>query len=60
MLTTLAGTTRIRLVESAAMRPYLNLIAAALKNQDNGPALAALKALPLESRYVWRIASALM
>jgi hypothetical protein len=47
------------LLESAAMEPYLNLAIAMMGGKDTGPAIEALAALPLEERYVWRVASAL-
>src|SRR5438132_394020 len=47
------------LLESAAMEPYMNLVMAMMGGKDTGPAIEALAALPLEKRYVWRVASAL-
>jgi hypothetical protein len=47
------------LLESAAMEPYMNLAVAMMGGKDPGPAIEALAALPLEKRYVWRVASAL-
>ena len=47
------------LLESPAMEPYLNLAIAIMGGKDTGPAIEALTALPLEERYVWRVASAL-
>jgi len=51
------------LLESAAMRPYMNLAIAMMQGQDPGqdlgPAIEELAALPIEKRYTWRIASAL-
>lgn len=47
------------LLESAAMRPYMNLAIAMMQGQDLGPAVEELAALPIEKRYTWRIASAL-
>jgi hypothetical protein len=47
------------LLESAAMEPYTNLAMAIMGGKDTGPAIEALAALPLERRYVWRVASAL-
>jgi hypothetical protein len=47
------------LLESAAMEPYLNLAMAVMGGKDTGPAIEELAALPLEKRYVWRVASAL-
>lgn len=47
------------LAESADMEPYLDFAMALM--QGNGPTaeLEALRQLPLEKRYVWRVASAL-
>jgi hypothetical protein len=47
------------LLESAAMEPYMNLAMAMMSGKDTGPAIEELAALPLEKRYVWRVASAL-
>jgi hypothetical protein len=47
------------LVRSEKMKPYLALLGAHMKGQDTEPYLAALAALPLEERYVWRVISAL-
>jgi hypothetical protein len=47
------------LLESAGMEPYVNLATAVMGGKDTGPAIEELAALPLEKRYVWRIASAL-
>jgi hypothetical protein len=47
------------LLESAAMEPYVNLAMAMMGGNDTGPAIEELAALPLEKRYVWRVASAL-
>ena len=47
------------LLDSPAMKPYMNLAAALMGGKDAGPAIEALTALPLEKRYVWRVASAL-
>ena len=47
------------LVQSEKMKPYLALLRAQMKGQDTEPYLAALAALPLEDRYVWRVISAL-
>jgi hypothetical protein len=47
------------LLESPAMEPYLNLALAMMQHQDVGPATEEIAALPLENRYVWRVASAL-
>jgi hypothetical protein len=47
------------LLDSPAMQPYMNLALAMMQQQDMGPATAEIAALPLENRYVWRVASAL-
>src|ERR1700679_2048207 len=47
------------LVRSEKMRPYLELLKAHIGGQDTAPYLAALAALPLEERSVWRVVSAL-
>jgi hypothetical protein len=47
------------LVRSEAMKPYLDLILATMSGRDSTAAMEALAALPLEKRYVWRVASAL-
>ena len=47
------------LVRSEKMKPYLALLKAQMSGQDTEPLLAALAALPLEERYVWRVISAL-
>jgi hypothetical protein len=47
------------LMRSAAMKPYLDLLIAAMSGKDAGTEMDALAALPLEKRYVWRVASAL-
>lgn len=47
------------LLDSAAMKPYLNVAMAVMGGMDPGPAIQELAALPLEKRYVWRVASAL-
>jgi hypothetical protein len=47
------------LVRSDGMKPYLEVLKAEMSGRDTGPALAALAALPLEQRYVWRVISAL-
>ena len=47
------------LVRSERMKPYLALLKAQMSEQDTEPYLAALAALPLEERYVWRVVSAL-
>lgn len=47
------------LAESPEMEPYLNFIGALMQGADPAAALEAIRQLPLEKRYVWRIASAL-
>jgi hypothetical protein len=47
------------LIRSEKMKPYLALIKANMGGQDTQPYLAALAAVPLEDRYVWRVISAL-
>jgi hypothetical protein len=47
------------LVRSEKMKPYLAILKAKIAGQDTEPHLAALAALPLEERYVWRVISAL-
>jgi hypothetical protein len=47
------------LMDSPAMQPYIDVAAAMMGNKDPNPAIAELAALPLEQRYVWRVASAL-
>ena len=47
------------LVNSESMKPYIELLMAKMGGRDTSRALAALAALPLEQRYVWRVISAL-
>ena len=47
------------LMSAPEMQPYLRYIEAAMLEKDVGPSLAEIAALPLEKRYVWRVASAL-
>jgi len=47
------------LAASADMEPYLQLIIAEMQNADPTKELEALRQLPLEKHYVWRVASAL-
>jgi hypothetical protein len=47
------------LASSSDMEPYLEYIMASMQGADVQPHLEALSKLPLEKRYVWRIASAL-
>jgi hypothetical protein len=41
------------------MKPYLAILEARMGGQDLEPHFAALAALPLHERYVWRVISAL-
>ena len=41
------------------MHPYLRLIMAEMQGHDVTAQRASITALPLEKRYVWRVASAL-
>jgi hypothetical protein len=47
------------LASSPDIKPYLDFIKAVMQNHDPSPELEAIRQLPLEKRYVWRIASAL-
>ena len=47
------------LATSETMRPYLRLLKAGLQNKDTTPHVEEIAQLPLEKRYIWRIASAL-
>lgn len=47
------------LATSANMQPYLRLAMAVLQDADPSPQLDEVAALPLEKRYIWRVASAL-
>jgi hypothetical protein len=47
------------LMDSPAMKPYMNLALAVMGHKDAGPAVKEIAALPLEKRYTWRVASAL-
>ena len=47
------------LVESPAMRPYVKFALAMMRQGDLGPAKQEIATLPLEERYVWRVASGL-
>ena len=47
------------LAESADMEPYLNFAVALMQGNDPAPELEAIRQLPVERRYVWRIASSL-
>ena len=41
------------------MEPYLNFALALMQGNDPTPELEAIRQLPVEKRYVWRVASAL-
>ena len=47
------------LANSLDMEPYLEFIKAVMQNHDPMPQLEVIHQLPLEKRYVWRLASAL-
>jgi hypothetical protein len=47
------------LATSPDMKPYLRLIMSQLQGADSTRELEAIRQLPLERRYVWRVASAL-
>jgi hypothetical protein len=47
------------LASSEAMQPYLELLKAEIQGHDITPQVEEIAALPLEKRYIWRIASAL-
>src|SRR5271169_5880519 len=47
------------LATTPEMQPYLRYIEDALLEKDLGPSVQAIAELPLEKRYVWRVASAL-
>src|ERR1035438_7272187 len=47
------------LATSPDMKPYLDFIKAVIQDHDPAPELEAIRQLPLEKRYVWRVASAL-
>jgi hypothetical protein len=47
------------LATSPDMEPYLDFIKAVIQNHDPSPELEAIRQLPLEKRYVRRVASAL-
>jgi len=47
------------LATSPDMEPYLRFAMAVMQNADPTAALESIRQLPLEKRYVWRIASAL-
>jgi len=48
------------MLDSAAMAPYMNLAVAVMGGKDTKSAVEEIIALPLEKRYSWRVASALM
>ena len=47
------------LATSPDMKPYLEFIKAVIQDHDPAPELDAIRRLPLEKRYIWRVASAL-
>ena len=47
------------LASSPDMEPYLEYIMASMQGADVQPHLEVLSKLPLEKRYVWRVASAM-
>jgi hypothetical protein len=47
------------LATSPDMKPYLDFAMAVMQGNDPAPELEAICQLPLEKRYVWRVASAL-
>ena len=47
------------LASSPDRKPYLEFIKAVIQDHDPAPELDAIRRLPLERRYVWRVASAL-
>jgi hypothetical protein len=47
------------LATSPEMQPYLRFIKAGLQDQDTTRQVEEIAQLPLEKRYVWRVASAL-
>ena len=47
------------LMSTPEMQPYLRYIQAAMIEADVDPALRDIAEMPLEKRYVWRVASAL-
>jgi hypothetical protein len=47
------------LATSPDMEPYLDFIKAVMQDADPTQELEAIRKLPLEKRYVWRVASAL-
>jgi hypothetical protein len=47
------------ILKSPNMQPYMQLALMVVKQQDPKEALGEISKLPLEKRYIWRIASAL-
>ena len=47
------------IANSPSMRPYMNFAEVVNAGRDPNVALEAISKLPLEQRYIWRIASAL-
>lgn len=47
------------LAHSQKMAPYLSILKAQISGQELAPLLDALRTLPLEERYVWRVTAAL-
>ena len=47
------------LATSPDMKPYLEFIKAVVQDHDPSPELEVIRRLPLEKRYIWRVASAL-
>jgi hypothetical protein len=47
------------LATSPDMKPYLEFIKAVIQEHDPSPELEEIRRLPLEKRYIWRLASAL-
>src|SRR5690348_5040640 len=47
------------LLDSPDMEPYVHLAIAGMQGEDVEPQLQALREMPLERRYIWRVASAL-
>ena len=47
------------LLDSPEMQPYMHVAMAGLQGEDIELELQAIRELPLEKRYIWRVASAL-
>ncbi len=47
------------LTQSAEIKPYLALFVAEMRREDTRPSLSVLEGLPLQDRYIWRVALAL-